>query len=59
LGTRNEARGFIAFMRLSKFFDVDVEELALGHRRQRLGRLARQVGQHPITNGSWIFFSAP
>jgi hypothetical protein len=26
--------------------DVDLEELAVGDRRKRVGRLARQVGQH-------------
>ena len=31
--------------------DVDVEELAIGDRRQRLRRLARQIGQHAHHEG--------
>jgi hypothetical protein len=36
--------------------DVDVEELAVGHRRQRLGGLAGQIGQHAHDEGQLDLF---
>jgi hypothetical protein len=50
LGTEGHARLHGLHARV-EVVDVDFEELAVGHRRQRVGGLARQVGQHPHHEG--------
>ena len=58
-GTWNAARGFSAFMRLSKLSTSMSRNLRSATGGSGSAGLPDRSASTPMTNGSWIFFSAP
>ena len=58
-GTWNATRGFIAFMRSSKLSTSISRNLRSATGGSGSAGLPDRSAMTPITNGNWIFFSAP